>query len=368
MRLPFTFEEAKEYVRQAAIARGADPEIALQVARSEGLQPGTWQGKSMLKYGLEQSYGPFQLHRAPEGYQSGMGNDFQKATGLDPADPANWRQTVDYGLNQAIGGKGGWGPWYGAKVHGITGKMGLENAHTMPLYSGVQNTQLAQASNHTGPPDQYAGIQDTSTDPAVADTGSGIFSKVKDYYNNTVVPAGEQLGSKMPMLMQMAQNQTNYKQGIMNKMDDANKGYINKDYVPPRNPLFGGQQPTPNGAPTITPAGSGAPQGGGLLGQIKSMFGGGAAPAARSPTNLVPAMARYGVQPHSGNIAPHGGGMLGGIASLLGSLGGGGGAEPPPPAPLPQIQTKSYQGSGPAPFDYGPPESEEDKRRRMLGM
>jgi len=116
-------QEMEAYIRAKAVELGIDPDTAVAVARSEGLQPGTWQAKGTLDYGRERSYGPFQLHVAPAGHRQGMGNDFVKATGLDPADPANWKPGVDFALNQAK--RGGWSPWYGAKKNDITGFMGI---------------------------------------------------------------------------------------------------------------------------------------------------------------------------------------------------------------------------------------------------
>lgn len=116
-------QEMEAYIRQEAARLGIDPEVAVAVARSEGLQPGTWQAKGTLSYGREQSYGPLQLHVDPTGKNPGMGNQFKAETGLDPADPANWRQSTSYGLQQAQ--KGGWSPWMGAKKIGITGMEGI---------------------------------------------------------------------------------------------------------------------------------------------------------------------------------------------------------------------------------------------------
>ena len=42
---PYDFDEMEAYIRRAAIARGINPDVALRVARSEGLQPGTWQSR-----------------------------------------------------------------------------------------------------------------------------------------------------------------------------------------------------------------------------------------------------------------------------------------------------------------------------------
>ena len=122
-------QEMEAYIRQAANARGIDPDIAVRVARSEGLAPDTWQSNVRLKYGREQSYGPFQLHVAPEGYRPGMGNDFVKATGLNPADPSTWKQGVDFALDNAA--KGGWGPWFGRKNVGVGAWDGIAGAQPL---------------------------------------------------------------------------------------------------------------------------------------------------------------------------------------------------------------------------------------------
>lgn len=128
MQLP-SVQEMEAYIRQAAQARGIDPDIAVRVARSEGLAPKTWQSNVMLKYGREQSYGPFQLHVAPEGYKPGMGNDFMKATGLNPADPSTWKQGVDFALDNAA--KGGWAPWFGRKNVGVGVWDGIAGAQAL---------------------------------------------------------------------------------------------------------------------------------------------------------------------------------------------------------------------------------------------
>jgi hypothetical protein len=131
------------YIRQAAAARGIDPDTAVRVAKSEGLAPGVWQAKANLSYGRERSYGPFQLHVAPDGFRQGMGNDFVRATGLDPADPRNWRQGVDFALTQAK--RGGWGPWFGAKKIGVTGKMGIDGNPVAAAPQGPRQPSMGSA-------------------------------------------------------------------------------------------------------------------------------------------------------------------------------------------------------------------------------
>ena len=120
-----------DYIRKAALARGIDPNVAVKAMRGEGLAPGVWQSNFKQPYGRERSYGAMQLHVAPEGARPGMGNDFVRDTGLNPADPKNYKQMIDYGLDNVV--KKGWGPWYGAKAQGITGMMGVgDNAQVMP--------------------------------------------------------------------------------------------------------------------------------------------------------------------------------------------------------------------------------------------
>lgn len=98
------------YIRQAAIARGIDPNVAVAVARSEGLNRYTGDFGS--------SFGPFQLHyggvdRTPGhgNAGAGLGDAFTSSTGLDARDPATTRQQVDYALHYAM--QHGWGPWHG---------------------------------------------------------------------------------------------------------------------------------------------------------------------------------------------------------------------------------------------------------------
>ncbi len=105
-------KDQEAYIRAAAAARGIDPNIAVAVAKSEGLY--NW--KSTIPG--EESYGPFQLHYGGRGQKGGLaakglGDDFTKRTGLDAADPANWRQGVDFALDHAR--NNGWGAWYGWK-------------------------------------------------------------------------------------------------------------------------------------------------------------------------------------------------------------------------------------------------------------
>lgn len=102
----FSSQVDKEaFIRAEAIKRGIDPDIAMKVARSEGFD--TFQSSVIRRDGTrEPSFGAFQLYTG-----GGLGNIFQKQTGLDPADPKNERATIEFALDQAKAG--GWSPWHG---------------------------------------------------------------------------------------------------------------------------------------------------------------------------------------------------------------------------------------------------------------
>ncbi|MCR5855998.1 phage tail length tape measure family protein [Mesorhizobium sp. J428] len=122
----YNVANATAFIRQYAEQIGIDPDIALRVARSEGLADGVWQSNLSRNGFREPSYGPFQLLKggAGTGYGTGLGNAFLRQTGLDPADPANWQASTAFALQQAK--QGGWGPWFGARDQGITGFMGID--------------------------------------------------------------------------------------------------------------------------------------------------------------------------------------------------------------------------------------------------
>ncbi|QAZ45959.1 phage tail length tape measure family protein [Mesorhizobium sp. Pch-S] len=125
---PYNVANATSFIKQYASAIGIDPDIALKVARSEGLGAGIWQSNYSKGGFREPSFGPFQLLKGGQGtgFGTGLGNRFMQQTGLDPADPANWQKSTAFALDQAKAG--GWGPWYGAKNQGITGFMGIDRS------------------------------------------------------------------------------------------------------------------------------------------------------------------------------------------------------------------------------------------------
>ena len=81
---------------------GIDPETASRVLAQESSY-----GQARQPGDNGTSFGPFQLHFAPDG--RAMGDQFQRDTGLNPRDPSTWKAQIDYAMKQAA--QGGWGPW-----------------------------------------------------------------------------------------------------------------------------------------------------------------------------------------------------------------------------------------------------------------
>jgi hypothetical protein len=168
------------YIRETAQKYGIDPEVALRVAKSEGLR--SFKSGVVQKNGKEEpSWGAFQLYTG-----GGLGNQFKKDTGLDPSDPANEKATIDYALKTAA--KTGWGPWHGAKntgigeYEGISGG-GAKTAAADPAagYGGIGSDAAASERAATA----VKGTQTDTSSPEVAQappaapTG-GFIDKLQD--------------------------------------------------------------------------------------------------------------------------------------------------------------------------------------------
>jgi hypothetical protein len=146
----YDLKEVTEYIRQAAIARGIDPDIAVRVARSEGLARNTWQS-NVRKNGIrEPSYGPFQmLVGGPgTGFPTGLGNELLNR-GIDPRDPANMNKVIDFALDTAA--RDGWRQWYGAAKAGIGRFDGIDRSRDRS-----QETQYASNTSASPPRTQPA--------------------------------------------------------------------------------------------------------------------------------------------------------------------------------------------------------------------
>jgi hypothetical protein len=117
--------EMEAFIRQEAIKRNINPDIAVRVAESEALN--AFDPDKPDRGGDEgSSFGLYQLHYAglsPNMPNPGLGDEFTKLTGLDARDPSTWKQQVTFSLDHAK--KKGWGSWMGAKKAGIADFAGI---------------------------------------------------------------------------------------------------------------------------------------------------------------------------------------------------------------------------------------------------
>jgi hypothetical protein len=172
------------YIKETARKYGVDPDVALKVAKSEGLRDFSGDGGK--------SGGAFQLYTG-----GGLGNEFQKQTGLDPLDPKNEKATIDYALKHAS--QHGWKPWHGAAKVGVgeydgisggaqatsTGASTATAGDTAP--SDTSATQVKGTNISTTTPD-------TGVDTSPAATGastSDFIAKLQDPKGNASAGLGE---------------------------------------------------------------------------------------------------------------------------------------------------------------------------------
>lgn len=137
-------DEVGAYIIEAARKRGIPEEDALSVWAGEGR--GAWQSSVVKNGRRERSYGPFQLYM-----DGGLGNKFQEETGLDPSDPATWKQGVDYALDTAA--NEGWRQWYGAPAH-LRARGGYEPLRVSPPTSGKKRYSTQELFAKPEPPQE----------------------------------------------------------------------------------------------------------------------------------------------------------------------------------------------------------------------
>lgn len=147
--------EVVAYIRQAAVARGIDPDIAVIAARSEGLRgfdPSTGHWSSGYN-DAGTSWGPFQSHIHAPGVRGqtayGLGDDMLRA-GIDPRRMENWRRNIDFNLDTAAR-KHSWRDWHGMNTH--RANEGLERAHRVTIQATPGgNTSLGSGGAAAGSP------------------------------------------------------------------------------------------------------------------------------------------------------------------------------------------------------------------------
>jgi hypothetical protein len=130
------YAEMEAFIRQEAIKRGIDPDVAVRVAQTEALNVFD---PDQPDHGGDDgsSFGLYQLHyggMSDAMPNAGLGDEFTAATGLDARDPSTWRQQVAFSLDWAA--KNGWGSWMGAKNNGIGDYDGISGAGATRRVSG----------------------------------------------------------------------------------------------------------------------------------------------------------------------------------------------------------------------------------------
>jgi hypothetical protein len=116
-----TRQEIIEYITQAAQRRGIDPNIALRVFKGES----SFNPSAQLITPREESYGLTQLN-----VKGGLGVEARRR-GIEPSDPKQWKQHVDFSLDTVK--KGGWRPWSAATKAGIGRWEGVNNTKTVDI-------------------------------------------------------------------------------------------------------------------------------------------------------------------------------------------------------------------------------------------
>jgi hypothetical protein len=134
-------KQVDDYTRQVAQEYNIDPDVASRVLAQESSY-----GQAKKPGDDGTSFGPFQLHFAPDG--KAMGDDFLRDTGRDPRDPSTWKEQIDYALQHAA--TGGWGPWTTTmKKLGMNEWTGINRTFKGARMSSTEPQNLAPAAAMT---------------------------------------------------------------------------------------------------------------------------------------------------------------------------------------------------------------------------
>src|SRR5262252_7174445 len=167
-------DEGEAFIRDEAALRGIDPQVACDVATSEG---GTAAPGLVGQFPTGTSFWQYQLHFGGPDYPqfgepgqsvAGMGNDFAALTGWAPGDPDAWRDACRYALNRAK--EDGWGAWYGAAAIGITGYDGIDQSVPWDPNSQTWDYET-QGGGEVSEPDPSVPVYDASY-PAISQNDS----------------------------------------------------------------------------------------------------------------------------------------------------------------------------------------------------
>ena len=162
------------YIDKYAPMYGVDPGAMKKLFRYEGGNGDIWQSKvphAGGPNGREDSYGPWQFYMG-----GGLGNRFQKETGLDPRNPANIEPMTQYAAK--VAGQNGWADWYGARDNGMGRWEGISRGAQANASAPIvaPNPADAAASTALGMTPVLGSIAPTAPVAPSADAWSGMRS------------------------------------------------------------------------------------------------------------------------------------------------------------------------------------------------
>lgn len=228
-------------IREAAVKRGIDPNVAVRVAKSEGLLSKSWQSKVVDKKGRrEKSYGPFQLNIE----KGRLGAQFMKDTGLDPRNPETVDAQIDYALDHAA--KNGWGAWFGAANVGIGRRQGLQNARAIGI------TEVAEAPAPAAPAGGLlASFFGTAANAAEAPQGLGAQQAEVDYFGS--VPTTDWSQQREEAVRERAALQAPQGLGAMSPSERIGQAFTGSPSPSNYADVRVGSASTPQASPSIDP-------------------------------------------------------------------------------------------------------------------
>lgn len=164
------------YIYNRAREIGVNPNLALGIARFEGLNPNTLGSPTFGNRDARgYSFGPFQLFSgSPDPTKiapGGMAYEFQQRFGEAPS-ASNWQKQVDFALDTMR--RRGTSPWYAVRDQGgaeaITQKgaqfasqIGLDRGEPQPYQERPMSADVAQVGAATAPPLPPAYAMDIGT-------------------------------------------------------------------------------------------------------------------------------------------------------------------------------------------------------------
>jgi len=180
------------YIYGRAPNFNVDPNLALGVARFEGLNPNTIGSPTFGNRDARgYSFGPFQLFSgSPDPRRiapGGMAYEFQQRFGSAPS-RENWQQQVDFALERM--GKTGTSPWYAVRDRGGVGPVtqgGREYAERLGLLGGSQAQPVVQSQAQVMPAAQAAPQQPAA--PVYADDFTTMARRAGNYLAPSLVDA-----------------------------------------------------------------------------------------------------------------------------------------------------------------------------------